>query len=81
MKGDYDRAIPDLDEAIRLNPRYALAYEGRGKVYHSKGDHENNDSDDADDVRCNGDRPGYVARVSPDETDDRSHDEHCDHRC
>ena len=23
---------------------------------HSKGDHENNDSDDADDVRCNGNR-------------------------
>ncbi len=32
-KGEYDRAIADYEQAIRLNPRYALAYSGRGNAY------------------------------------------------
>jgi hypothetical protein len=44
-----------------------------------KGNHENNDSDDAEDVGRDRDRTGDVARIGPDETDDRSDDEHRDH--
>lgn len=37
MKGEYDSAIKDLTEAIRLNPNATMAYALRGDAYHSKG--------------------------------------------
>jgi tetratricopeptide (TPR) repeat protein len=37
---DYDRAIADLDQAIRLDTRYSKAYTNRGAVYDKKGDYE-----------------------------------------
>ncbi len=36
-KGLYDRAIADLDEAIRLDPNMANAYNNRGNAYSDKG--------------------------------------------
>jgi tetratricopeptide (TPR) repeat protein len=33
----YDRAIEDFDQAIRLNPNYALAFNNRGNAYLVKG--------------------------------------------
>lgn len=33
-----DRAISDYDEAIRLAPRFALAYNNRGEAYVAKND-------------------------------------------
>jgi tetratricopeptide (TPR) repeat protein len=35
-KGDYDRAIADFDQAIRLNPNYALAIANRATAVRSK---------------------------------------------
>ena len=32
-KSQYDRAIRDYDEAIRLNPKIVFAYSGRGYAY------------------------------------------------
>jgi len=37
-KGDPDKAIADYTEAIRLNPKYATAYYGRGYAYGQKGE-------------------------------------------
>jgi tetratricopeptide (TPR) repeat protein len=37
---EYDEAINDLNEAIRLDPTYALAYRGRGDCYNEKGQYE-----------------------------------------
>jgi tetratricopeptide (TPR) repeat protein len=37
-KGDFDNAIADCTEAIRLDPKDALAYLNRGLAYRSKGD-------------------------------------------
>jgi len=37
---DYDGAIRDYDEAIRLDPEYASAYYNRGKAWSCKGDYE-----------------------------------------
>ena len=48
--------------------------------YDNKGDHKNHDADGTDDVRRHGNRTGNVAGVGPDEADNRSHDEHDDHR-
>ena len=33
IKQDYDRAIQDYDQAIRLNPNYAFAFTNRGNAY------------------------------------------------
>jgi tetratricopeptide (TPR) repeat protein len=38
-KGEYDRAIVDCSEAIRLDPKYANAYYDRGRVYEAKKDY------------------------------------------
>jgi hypothetical protein len=45
-----------------------------------KGNQQNHDSDGTDDVRHHGKHAGSVARVCPDEANDRPHDEHGD-RC
>ena len=39
-KRDPDRAIADLNEAIRLDPRYALAYNNRGDAWSGKRDND-----------------------------------------
>jgi tetratricopeptide (TPR) repeat protein len=39
-KGDYDRAIADFDQKIRLDPKYAAAYSNRGGAYNGKGDYD-----------------------------------------
>ena len=38
-KGEYDRAIADYDEIIKLNPQDAVAYYSRGFAYQYKADH------------------------------------------
>jgi tetratricopeptide (TPR) repeat protein len=38
-KGDWDKAIADYSEVIRLYPQAAEAYAFRGNVYHEKGDY------------------------------------------
>jgi predicted negative regulator of RcsB-dependent stress response len=37
---DYDQAIADYTEAIRMHPGYAPAYVGRGNAYSKKGDYD-----------------------------------------
>ena len=39
MKGDYDKAIADFDQALRINPNYADAYHNRGLAWAKKGDY------------------------------------------
>src|ERR1700722_10271700 len=39
-KGDYDRAITDMNEAIRLDPENAVAFSNRGLAYAGRGDND-----------------------------------------
>jgi tetratricopeptide (TPR) repeat protein len=36
-KEEYDRAIADYTQALKLDPKYALAYSNRGFAYEQKG--------------------------------------------
>ena len=38
MRGDFDRAIQDYSETIKLNPHFADAYNNRGNAYFMQGD-------------------------------------------
>jgi tetratricopeptide (TPR) repeat protein len=39
-KGDYDRAIADSTQALRLDPNFANAYSNRGNAYLRKRDYD-----------------------------------------
>jgi tetratricopeptide (TPR) repeat protein len=39
-KGDYDRAIQDFSQAIRLDPKCAYAFNGLGNAYNAKGEYD-----------------------------------------
>lgn len=39
-QGEYDRAIPEFNKAIEINPNSAKAYTNRGAAYDAKGDHD-----------------------------------------
>jgi tetratricopeptide (TPR) repeat protein len=41
LHGDYDRAISDATDSIRIYPDYALAYANRANAYLGKGDTDN----------------------------------------
>ncbi len=50
-KGDNDRAIADYNEAIRLDPKYAIAYNNRGIAYRAKGDNDRAIADYSEAIR------------------------------
>jgi len=52
-KRDYDRAILDYDEAIRLNPSHANAHSNRGVAYARKGDYDHAILDYDEAIRLN----------------------------
>src|SRR5215475_8264986 len=52
-KGDYDRAIPDYDQAIRLNPSHANTFSNRGVAYARKGDYDRAILDYSEAIRLN----------------------------
>ncbi|MDH3443035.1 MAG: tetratricopeptide repeat protein, partial [Deltaproteobacteria bacterium] len=55
-KGDFDRAIEDYTQAIRLYPNYDKAFYNRGNAYNKKGDHERAIKDYSEAIRIN---PNY----------------------
>jgi tetratricopeptide (TPR) repeat protein len=50
-KGDYDRAIPDFSEAIRLNPKYVDAWRHRGAALLRKNEFERGIADMTEVIR------------------------------
>ncbi len=57
-KREYDRAIQDYNEAIRLSPNYAYTYRNRGLAYNNKGDYDRAIQDFNDVIRLN---PTYAS--------------------
>jgi tetratricopeptide (TPR) repeat protein len=52
-KGDYDRAIADLDQVIRLNPKNTYAYTDRGLAYGEKSNYDRAIADFDQAIRLN----------------------------
>jgi tetratricopeptide (TPR) repeat protein len=52
-KGDYDRAIQDFGQAIRLAPNHAPAFNGRGMAWQSKGEADRAIADFDEAIRLN----------------------------
>jgi tetratricopeptide (TPR) repeat protein len=62
-KGDYDRAIADYNEAIRLDSKNASAFNNRGTCYYAKGDHDRAISDYSEAIRLDpGDTVAFANR-------------------
>ena len=64
-KGNYDLAIKDSNDAIRLNPNDAAAYDTRGSAYFLKDDYERAIQDYNEAIRVNPNvAPAYAGRAS-----------------
>jgi tetratricopeptide (TPR) repeat protein len=57
LKGEYDRALQDYEQAIRLNPNSATHYNNRGIIYRIKGDYDRAISDYDEAIRLKSDFP------------------------
>jgi lipoprotein NlpI len=60
-KGQYERAIEDLDQAIRLNPNVAQAFSTRGAAYANKGQYDRAIQDYDQAIRLN---PNFAVAFS-----------------
>jgi tetratricopeptide (TPR) repeat protein len=60
-KGDYDRAIQDYDQAIRLRHTDYRVIFNRGDVYYDKGDYDRAIQDFDQAIRLN---PGFALAIS-----------------
>jgi tetratricopeptide (TPR) repeat protein len=59
-KGDFDRAITEYNEAIRLDPKNAGAFFSRGVAYAEKGDRDLAIADSSEAIRLNPERFAWV---------------------
>ena len=56
-KGDYETAIADLTQAVKLDPDYADAFQSRASAYSDKGDHAHAIADYDQSIRLNSHNP------------------------
>src|SRR5262249_28100409 len=57
-KGEYDRAIQDYDQSIKLNPNYYRAFNNRGVAYQKKGEYDRAINDFDQSIKLN---PQYAS--------------------
>ena len=57
-QGDYDKALADYSEAIKFNPDYAEAYNGRGVAWHERRDYVRAIADYSEAINL---KPDYAA--------------------
>jgi len=53
IKKEYDGAVADFSEAIKLDPRTANGYVSRGLAYRAKGDYDRAIADQSEALRLN----------------------------
>jgi len=64
-KGDYDHALPDLDEAVRINPKAEIPLYNRGLAHQNKGEDDEAIADFSKFIALRpDDTDGYYARAS-----------------
>ena len=56
-KGEYDRAVQDYDQSIKLNPNYAQAFNNRGVAYQKKAEYDRAIEDFDESIKLN---PNYA---------------------
>ena len=54
-KGEYDRAIQDYDQSIKLSPNYSKAFNNRGVAYQKKGEYDRAIKDFDESIKLNPD--------------------------
>lgn len=57
VKGDYERAIADFDQAIQFTPRHMTAYADRGLAHEKKGERDKAIADYRKAVELHGHNP------------------------
>ena len=63
--GEYNKAIADYTEAIRLDPKYKQAYTNRGVSYAKKGEYDKAIADFTEAIRLNPTQPmSYMNRAN-----------------
>ena len=65
-KGEYDRAIQDYDQSIKLNPNYARAFNNRGVAYQKKGEYDRAIKDFDESIKLNPDYGNAFANRAED---------------
>lgn len=58
--GEFDRAIADYNEAIRLDPKKRVAYANRGVIYAAKGEFDRAIADQSEAIRLDPKDPDYA---------------------
>jgi lipoprotein NlpI len=57
-RADYDSAIQDFDQSLRINPSYAKALNNRGVAYQKKGEHDRSIKDFDEAIKLD---PNYLS--------------------
>ncbi len=60
-KGEYDKAIAEYTEAIRLDPTDVKTYYNRGLTYRNKGDHDQAIADFTETIRLHPQNPVFYS--------------------
>src|SRR5260221_13541362 len=60
-KGEYDRAVQDYDQSIKLDPSYARAFNNRGVAYQKKGEYDRAISDFDEAIKLD---PNYASALA-----------------
>ena len=74
QKKDYDKAIADYNEAIRLDPKDAWAHSERGSAYYEKKDFDQAIADHNEAIRLDSTNPYFICRRAVNRVHNKQYD-------